>query len=340
MKILKIAVVFLFALTIINAQEINKAGTSAAQFLKIGTGAKEVSMAGATAALVDNVNSMFWNPAGLVNVNRITVGVNYTNWFADLKHNFFGIVFPISDDQTIGVSATVLSMGKMEITNELQPKGTGEFFEASDATVGITYSARLVEFFSFGGTIKYITQNIYNESASAIAIDLGTKLNTGFMGLKIGMSFTNFGSKLKLEGRDLQKTYDPNPNSASNTGVKSNLETQQWELPLNFRVGIGWDIIGPYDAMNHSNMHRLKFAVDANHPNDAPENLAVGADYTWNNLLSIRSGYHINDDVRKLVMGFGIIWQIPNSVKFEIDYAYQNLVKLGDVHTFGIQIGF
>ena len=340
MKKITIVLAFLISLSTVYSQGTNKAGTSAAQFLKIGVGAKEMAMAGASAGLVDNVSAMYWNPAGMVSVNRLSIAATHTNWFADLQHNYFGIVIPISDDHAVGINATVLSMGKMEITNEYNPKGTGEFFEASDFVIGVTYSARLVDFFSFGGTVKYVTQSIYSESASAIALDLGTKLNTGFAGIKIGMAFTNFGSKMKLEGRDLQKTYDPNPTNASNTGVKSYLSTEEWELPINFKVGIGWDLVGPYDAMAINGEHRVKFAIDANHPNDARENIATGIEYTWRNLLSFRTGYHFNDDVRNWVMGMGINWQVQSSVRFMIDYAYASLEKLGEVHIFGIQIGF
>ena len=321
------------------AQVTNKAGTSAAQFLKIGVGAKQIGMAGATAGLVNDESAMYWNPAGLVDVKRISFHASFTNWFADLKHNYFGFVLPVTDNQVVGVSATMLTMDKMEVTTELSPRGTGEFFEASDVAVGLTYSIQLINFFSFGATVKYVTQNIYNETASAFAVDLGTRLNTGFMGIKVGMSFTNFGTKMQMEGRDLLKTYDPLPNNATNVGVKSDLQTEAWELPLNFRVGIGWDIINSYDALMIDNLNKLRIAIDANHPNDARENLAVGMEYTWQNLLSLRSGYHFNDDVRRWVIGAGVNWNIPNTIRIGVDYSFQNLVRLGEIHSFTIQLG-
>lgn len=340
MRIILLSLLLSITFNIAYSQETNKAGTSAAQFLKIGVGAREIAMAGATAGTVSNVSSVYWNPAGLVGVNRMSVSADFTDWIADLQHNYFALVLPIGGNQVIGLSANVLDYGEMEVTSETQPKGTGEFFEAADMSIGLTYSAKLVDFFSFGITLKYITQNIYNESASTVAIDLGTRLNTGFSGIKIGMAFTNFGGKLKLEGRDLLRTYDPNPNNATNVGVKSYLEAESWELPTNFRVGIGWDIIGPYDAMTISNEHQLILAIDANHPNDAPENIAIGTEYTWRKLLSLRGGYHINDDIRRLVLGFGLNWSIPNSIRLGVDYAYANLVDFDGIHSFSFKIGF
>jgi hypothetical protein len=333
-------IIFILYLIPNYGQETNKAGTTAAQFLKIGAGSASLGMAGVSAGLVNDASSMYWNPAGLIGVNSISVIASYTDWFVDLKHQYFGIVLPINEDHKVGLSAMILTMGEMEITTEQQPKGTGDFFDASDVMVGLTYSARLVDFFNLGITIKYITQNMYNETASALAVDIGTTLNTGYNGIKIGMALTNFGTTMTLAGRDLQKSYDPLPNDATNVGIASNLKTEAWELPLNFRVGIGWDLMGKGDVMVFDQTHNIKIGIDANHPNDGPENASVGFEYKWQNLISLRSGYYFNDDVRKLTLGFGLNWEVPQSFDIGIDYAYAELDRLGAVHSISVKVGF
>ena len=334
------AIIFILSLIPNYGQETNKAGTTAAQFLKIGVDAASLGMAGANAGLVNDVSSTYWNPAGLVGVNSISVLASYTDWFVDLKHQYFGIVLPVSEDHKIGISAIVLTMGEMEITTEAEPKGTGNYFDASDVMVGLTYSARLVDFFSFGVTLKYITQNIYNETASALAVDIGTRLNTGYKGIKIGMALSNFGTRMALEGRDLQKTYDPNPNNATNIGVASNLKTETWELPVNFRVGIGWELMGKGDVMIYDQTNSIKIGIDGNHPNDGPENASVGIEYKWQDLIAFRSGYYFNDDVRRLTLGFGLNWEVPQSFAVGVDYAFADLERLGAVHSISLKVGF
>lgn len=321
------------------SQTQNKAGTAAAQFLNIGVGARQVAMAGATSGLVDDASSMYWNPSGLVGVPSFSLFATHTDWFADLRHQYFAVVLPVSDDHRIGVSATILAMGDMEITTELQPQGTGAFFSANDVAVGITYAARLVNFFSFGATVKYINQTIYNESATGFALDMGTTLNTGWNGVTIGMAFTNFGTTMQLSGRDLQRTYDPNPNNATNVGVASNLATEAWEMPINFRVGIGWELVGSSDAMFSNDTHGLRLAIDGNHANDAPENAAVGLEYSFANVLALRGGYHLNDDVRRWSYGIGLQWDNPGSFSAGFDYAMMDLVRLGSVHIFSLSVG-
>lgn len=320
-------------------QEQNKAGTTAAQFLRIGVGARQVAMGGATSGVVDDASAMYWNPSGLVGVPAFSLFATHTDWFADLKHQYFGIVIPVGDDHRIGISATILTMGDMEVTTELEPQGTGTFFSANDVAVGVSYAARLVNFFSFGATVKYVNQSIYNESASGFAVDMGTILTTGWNGVTIGMAFTNFGTTLQLSGRDLQKTYDPNPNNATNVGVASNLATEAWELPINFRVGIGWSLVGNTDAMLMNDTHTLRLAIDGNHPNDAPENASVGLEYSFTNVLFLRGGYQLNDDVRRWSYGVGLLWEVPGSFSAGFDYAMMDLVRLGSVHVFSLAIG-
>ncbi|MGB2957357.1 MAG: PorV/PorQ family protein [Bacteroidota bacterium] len=330
---------FLLAASMAGAQESNKAGTSAAQFLKIGVGARAMGMGGATVGIVDDASAAYWNPAGLSGVQSFTLIGAHTRWFADVTHQYFGVVLPLGDDHRIGASATVLSAGDIEITTENQPRGTGTFYSATDLAIGLSYSGRLVEFFSFGATFKYITQSIYNESASAVAVDLGTILHTGFNGITIGMAFTNFGTSLKLEGRDLHRTYDPNPNSAANTGVSSYLGTESWELPVNFRVGIGWTVMGPVDAMLRDETHAVRLGADANHANDGPESAVVGLEYSWRNILALRGGYTFNDDVRTWSAGVGLHWGNAQSLAVGVDYAYTDLDRLGPIHVFTLILG-
>jgi hypothetical protein len=321
-------------------QQDNKAGTTAAQFLKIGVGARAVSMAEASVGVVEDPSAMYWNVSGLTGVRSIAVTATHTNWFADLTHQFVGIVLPVGDDHRFGLNATVLNLGEIETTTEEEPRGTGAFFKATDVAVGVSYAVRLVEFFSFGATVKYVTQSIANESASAIGVDLGTTLRTGYKGITIGMAFSNFGTGMKLDGRDLHRTYDPHPNNSANTGVSSYLGTESWDLPVMFRVGIGWELVGPGEALMQDDMHCVRLAADARHPNDAPENASVGVEYLWDRLFALRGGYHFNDDVRTWSAGAGVHWQSARTFTIGIDYAYASLDPLGPIHVFTLTLGF
>ena len=342
---MKTQLVLLVAATVLltgglSAQQDNKAGTTAAQFLKIGVGARAAGMGDAVVALSRDPGAMYWNVSGLTAVPSMSLLVTHTRWFADITHQYFGLVLPVGDDHRFGVNATILNLGEMEVTTEQNPRGTGDFFRATDVAVGVSYAVRLVDFFSFGATVKYVSQTLANESASAIGVDLGTTLHTGYKGITIGMAFTNFGTSLKLDGRDLHRTYDPSPNNAANTGVSSYLGTESWDLPLVFRVGVGWELVGSGEALLHDDMSAVRLGVDATHANDAPEAARVGLEYVWDRLLALRGGYHFNDDVRTWSAGAGLHWQTGRTFGVDLDYAYSHLDPLGPIHVFTVTLGF
>ena len=160
----------------IAGEKSSKAGTTVAQFLKIGVGARAMGMAGANTATAGDVYGLYWNPASVTDVKNITFAGVYSNWFADIKHQFFGLVLPVGSNQNIGVQVIALNMDPIEVTTVSDPDGTGVFYEASDLAIGVTWASTLTNYFSIGLTGKYIQQTIYNESASTYAFDVGSML--------------------------------------------------------------------------------------------------------------------------------------------------------------------
>jgi hypothetical protein len=313
-----------------------KNGTTAAQFLKIGVGARPMAMGGAYVGLSDDVYSLYWNPAGISKLQKFSLGGTYTRWFADITHHFWGLVLPVNQNIAVGVYGVFLNMDPIQVTTIDRPHGTGEFFEASDLAIGFSFAARPVDFLSIGVSGKFIQQSIYNESASALAFDIGSLLDIPFKGMKLGMNFSNLGGKMKLDGRDLTREYDLNPDNTLNTGVETRLRTQDWDLPVNFRVGLAMEILGGDKASFYrSENNRLSFTVDGNHPADAAEYLAFGLEYTFSNIISLRGGYRLNRDVEKFYYGMGLTIPLADHSNFRFDYALASFGELDYIHMFG-----
>jgi hypothetical protein len=319
--------------------EFSKVGTAAAQFLKIGVGARSAAMGEAYVAVANNVDAMYWNPAGITKIQAISLNVSHSQWFADIAHNYIGLAVPISESDVIGLSAIGLSAPEQEVTTVEQPEGAGIFYQVSDLAIGVSYARTLTDRFSVGVTAKFIQQNAYNESANAFAIDLGTSLQTGFHGLVIAMSVSNFGGNLKLEGRDLISTSDVNKNISGEYNPSSNLSTEQWSLPLNFRVGVAMDVVGKNDPFFTSGEHRFTVAIDGNHPNDNVERANIGGEYGWNETLFLRAGYKINYDVEKWTFGAGVKINIETQ-QISFDYALVDYNDLGKVSRLSVEFGF
>jgi hypothetical protein len=317
----------------------SKVGTTAAQFLKIGVGARAMGLGGSFTALANDVTSLYWNPAGITNINNFSLAVSHSEWFAEISHDFAGIVLPLSTSDIIALNVIALNTGEQEVTTVIQPEGTGVFYDVSDLTIGLSYARALTDRFSVGLTVKYIQQNLYNESASTFAVDIGTNLRTGFHNLIIAMSMTNFGGNMKLEGRDLITISNTHNQSSGSYNPDARLKTEPWPLPLMFRVGIAMDLIGGSDPVIDSEMNRFTMAIDGVHPNDNTEKVNIGGEYAWNETVFARLGYKINYDVEKWTFGVGVKIDLGTQ-QAGFDYALVDFRDLGKVSQFSLQVSF
>ncbi len=338
--IIIILFIILISLPVNNyCQGFSKVGTAAAQFLKIGVGARAMGMGETFAAVANDVTALYWNPAGITNLQSISVGVSHSQWFAEIFHNYAGMVIPLGDSDALGISAISLTTGEQEVTTVEQPDGTGVFYNVNDIAFGLSYARSLTDRFSVGLTVKYIQQSAYNESANTIAIDLGTYLRTGFHNLVIAMCVSNFGGNMQLEGRDLIALADLNKGISGEYNPDARLKTESWSLPLNFRVGIAMDIVGGKDPLIQSEYHRFTMALDGNHPNDNNERVNIGGEYSWNETFFARLGYKINYDIENWTFGAGVKLNLGGQA-LSFDYALVDYNDLGKVSRISIELGF
>ena len=150
-----------------------RAGISTAQFLKIGVGGRATAMGDAFVAIANDVSALYWNPAGLAQFSENQVMFSHNQWVVDINHDFVGAVYHLDDENTFGVALTSLSMDEMKVTTEYAPFGTGEYFGFSDLAIAISYSKKMTDQFSFGGTVRYIEETLDKLKMRGIMIDLG-----------------------------------------------------------------------------------------------------------------------------------------------------------------------
>jgi len=307
-------------------------GTSGAQFLQIPVGARAAAMAGAYTANANDASALFWNPAGIVSIHSNDVLFSHTEWWASIKLNHAAYVHTTEDLGTFGVSMTVLSMDKMEVTTELQPEGTGQFFDAQDVMIGVSYARKLTEDFSTGLTAKYVSQRIWNETASGIAFDVGTQYKIGFRGLTIAMSMTNFGGDLKYDGLDLNRKYDENAQQSNNRLSPARLAADDYPLPLHFQVGLSMTALTT-DQFN------VLLAADVTHPNDNDERINVGTEIQVLDQLSLRGGYRFGYDTESATFGAGVFLPLGDT-RLSFDYAYALYDLLPNINRFSLGVSF
>ena len=314
------------------AAEFDNLGTSGAQFLKLDVDARVVGLGGANAAVTQGAMALYYNPAGIVNMDENSVAFSYTDWIADIKYNYLAYATPISGFGNVGVHVAVLTMDDMERTTLEQPDGTGEMFGANSWVVGISNAHQLTNRFSFGVTAKYIRENISELSSSAIAFDIGTMYYTGFRSLRIAMSTRNFGTDSKFTGTELETTYDQD-NDPTTTPVEIRLNTKAHPLPLSFRLGVAYD----FEFDENSS---LLAALDGYNIRDRGQQASLGFEYSWQNRLALRAGYKIEADEEGLALGGGYDFEISGFGALGINYAWADLGRLENAHRFSLLLNF
>ncbi len=324
-KLFKTFVFLFYFLSASFPQTVSKTGTTAAQFLKIGVGARALAMGGAYSAVSNDATALYWNPAGLSSLKKNEVILDHQDWILDVDLDFIGLSYK-TPFGTIGGAICAMYMGEMEVTTTHDPEGTGESFSAGSLMGQLTFSKSLTDRFSFGISTKIIRENIYNSKASGVALDLGTLYSTQIPGLTMGMSISNYGTKMKMEGRDLLLQTEVDPSLESDPiNINANFATDPFELPLIFRFGLAY-------KKSLSEVIKLLVAADALHPNDNTESINFGSELSYNDFLFLRSGIadiYQRDSISGLSFGCGIKLKI-SSLIYYIDYTYQDKGILGN----------
>jgi hypothetical protein len=317
--------------------DVSKKGTTAAPFLSIGQSARAIGMGSAFVGVVNDVSSIYWNPAGLTKTQGINIAFDHTLWIADIKYNYLAASYNLGGLGTIGFSYTGADIGEMNVTTIAKPEGTGETFSSTQAAFSIAYAVQLTENFSIGFSPKFIYESIWRMNATAFALDLGVQYVTPFDDAILAMSISNFGTSMQLLGNSNLVLHDLDPvNSGNNGNIPAYLETNSWALPLTFRVGVAYDPI-------ITEMHRLTVAVDAMHPSDNYESINVGTEYAYNDFVFIRGGYKslfLDTSEESISFGFGIKQLLIGNVALMIDYAYQDFGRFSDIQKFTLSVTF
>jgi len=318
-------------------QETSHVGTSMANFLKIGAGSRSAALGDAYVALANDVSALYWNPAGLALLNKAEVLFQSTAWIAGTNLYFSGLAFPLGNMGTIGASIYGFSSGDIQETTLAQPEGTGRNVSANDMAIGVSYGYRFTDRFSAGTTIKYISERLSREKASTFAFDVGSIFITNFLHeMRIGISLSNLGGRMLLEGPDLIVSHDLAPDLPTNKYADASLSTQDWDIPLVFRFGLATDVF----KTENSN---LLVAASLNDSRDYDLRFNFGTEFSMNILkdqsIFLRGGYKGNYDEEGLCAGGGLILKLVG-YNLKIDYAYSDTGRLGNAQRYSLGIEF
>ncbi len=333
--------------------QFSKVGTSGAQFLKIGVGARAASLGGAFVANASDASALYWNPAAISRFGASSLIMSYTDWFVDVSNNFVGFVAPMGSQGAVGISATYLGMGRMLVTTVDDPEGTNDFhFSAYSMAAGLTYARNMTDRLQLGVTFKYIREAIWDMTANGFAVDVGTLYHTGFRSLRFAMVIQNFGPSMMFHGGHLYEKISRYGNEKIRTTYE--MQASSYPLPITFRMGAAYDLMD-------SQLGKMTMEVDGVHWNDNFEQGNFGFEYIWNKLFALRAGYSYLPEKpvnwlpieRKgqnnwttrthtdngFTAGMGLNFSL-GGLKATFDYSYNAYQYLNDVNQFTFILSF
>jgi LysM repeat protein len=231
---------------------IDKAGTTAANFLSIGSGADVLGMGGATLGGGFGLNAAAWNVAALSGLRGTEYVFSHASLTGESPQDWVaaGGRFGASRSRW-GVTALYQGDGSFE-GRDASNNPTGSF-TASSMALGAQF-AQPVGPASLGVGVKYVSEKLGSVSGGGIAVDAGIQLQAGPIGF--GAAAQNAFGKMSYGGA----TYD---------------------FPANYGLGVAYRI--PLTG--------LSFALDANFPTAYYSDVRAGFEWRYRERVALRSGY-------------------------------------------------
>jgi hypothetical protein len=338
-------------------------GTTSAEFLLFGAGARGTALGGAFAAIATDPSALYYNPAGIALMPRPGAMVGTYDYVADTRYSWGGLAFPFSGgSRAIGLSLGTFGFKDQPVYTAEQPDGTGSVYSVSQTAVGLTFAQNFSDRFAAGFTAKGVFDNLGEVSGKAFAIDFGTNFHAQLGGHPIRFAFVvaNLGSNLNYSGAALEtdtpRDQIPGQDPVPSNPQPSEFRTKDFPLPTIFRVGLAYDVIA-------GDNNRLTVISDFNQPNNNGAGFSAGGEWMTQGLggsafgFALRGSYSyapannldpvdvnttaLRDEERLQGLAFGGGLNYGNEgFNIGLDYAWKYLGVLGGTNFFSVTVGW
>jgi hypothetical protein len=297
----------------LHAAELHEnAGKTVVSWMKIGVSGRAAGMGESYVTICNDASAMFWNPAGLIEVDKPQIMTQYGRWFAGTGYHAAGFAKPILDEtgnlkRVLAMGITYFDSGRMRLTESLNDAvkldselTSEDWFTVNGSAILVSYARRFNESISMGYTIKLIGETMLDRGEIAFAVDAGMVSKIGSEGkYNIGMVVQNIGTKFN-----------------------------NMELPQNIKVG------------TNIQMSKFLVGIDLSIPNDSAPKLNTGVEFKLTDMILLRCGYMTGAnqdglDMLGLSAGIGL-----NADDLCVDIAFVPFGVLGDTYRTSIILKF
>ncbi|MGZ0017427.1 putative type IX sorting system protein PorV2 [Yeosuana sp. AK3] len=307
------------------------------EFMNIGVDAAALGMSNAVTSHSADVNSGYWNPAGLVTIEDNQLAVMHSSYFANIaNYDYVAFAKPLDDRSAIGISLIRFAVDDiLDTTQLIDDQGNINYdrislFSTADYGLTFSYARKLpVQGLNYGVNAKVI-RRIIGDFASS----------WGF-GFDIGIQFESNDWKFGIMARDITTTFNAwSINEEAFARVQNAVEGQNQELPESTEITIPKLQIGISKKMTFNYDYSLLTAINLNvrfeENNDvisssfASINPALGFEFGYIDMMYLRAGVGNfqnelqidNSEQLSFQPSFGIGFKYNG---IQIDYAFTDI---------------
>jgi hypothetical protein len=155
---------------------VNEAGLPG-EFLNSGVGARPLGMGRAFTGVADDVDAIFWNPAGLSSFRSSQIGFVHSPLALSGSHDALAYSQPIYSLGAIGVG--VASVGSSDIDRVDSNNSVIGSYDYRETGYLVSYAHRMHDKLDLGGTVKMAENSIAGTTKRGFGADLGLLYRTG-----------------------------------------------------------------------------------------------------------------------------------------------------------------
>ena len=263
-----------------------------------GAGDRAIAMGSAFVAAADDASALYWNPAGLGDVERSVLQLNQSgDLVLGFRESYLAMAVPSWRWGTMGLTLRQFGVGGIEQRDDRNVLLSSDLRD-SETEMAMGFGRRIGAAIRVGGALKIQRQSLAGLSASGVGADIGVRVSPpGIERMSIGLAVRNaLPPSIRLDREALSD-------------------------PMTVRTGIGY-------RMPLAGVAGVLAEVDVEKAAASAARLHAGIEYHVVEMATLRAGLNGN----LLTAGTGLQWN-----KFNLDYAFENNA-LGAAHRLGVSL--
>lgn len=322
----------------------DRAGSAGATQLLINPWTRSAGWGLANSASLRGVEAMYGNVAGLSMVNKTEILFSNTRWLSGsgTTINSIGFGQKLGASGVLGISATTMGFGELEVRTENDPAGGLGTFSPTMANIGISYAKSFSNSIHGGLLVRMVSESIANVRAQGVCFDAGIHYVTGPKeNVHFGIALKNVGPAMSFSGDGLSVQGLLADGGSDQLTLEQ--RSARFEIPSLLNIGATYD-------WHLNETSRLSFAGTFISNSFTKDQGVFGVEYAFRKMFHLRGGYMyeagITDDAERTTVYTGPSAGLSIDLPFgeekksavAIDYSYRSTNPFAGIHSVGIRI--